>query len=126
MFDKNLVHAIIRGKDLDRGPAKLSVNLVLTRGHGSLLLGLYYLRAARHPETIHQLAFQKSLRSFRKTLSPETNTGCNPHSHQRRTVSVAGARLRLKLVSPKFRICSKSGEIFDRLPVLAFSDANCF
>jgi hypothetical protein len=40
MFDKNLVHAIIGGKDLDRGPAELSVNLVLTRGHGSLLLDL--------------------------------------------------------------------------------------
>ena len=35
MFDKNLVHAIIGGKDLDRGSAELSVNLVLTRGHGS-------------------------------------------------------------------------------------------
>jgi hypothetical protein len=53
MFDKNLVDAIIGGKDLDRGSAELSVNLgltkleltdlvltnfVLTRGHGSLLL----------------------------------------------------------------------------------------
>src|SRR5882724_10440140 len=38
MFDKNLVHAIISGKDLDRGSAELSVNLGLTRGHGSLLL----------------------------------------------------------------------------------------
>ena len=44
MFDNNLVHAIIGGKDLDCGSAqlsaKLSVNLVLTRGHGSLLLDL--------------------------------------------------------------------------------------
>jgi hypothetical protein len=45
MFDKNLVHAIIGGKDLDCGSAELSVNLeltigVLTRGHGSLLLDL--------------------------------------------------------------------------------------
>ena len=32
MFDKNLVHAIIGGKDLDCGSAELSVNLVLTRG----------------------------------------------------------------------------------------------
>jgi hypothetical protein len=40
MFDKNLVHAIIGGKDLDRGSAELSVNLVLTRGHASLLLDL--------------------------------------------------------------------------------------
>jgi hypothetical protein len=27
MFDENLVHAIIGGKDLDRGSAKLRVNL---------------------------------------------------------------------------------------------------
>ena len=40
MFDKNLVHAIIGGKDLDCGSAELSVNLVLTRSHGSLLLDL--------------------------------------------------------------------------------------
>ena len=40
MFDENLVHAIINGKDLDCGSAELSVNLVLTRGHGSLLLDL--------------------------------------------------------------------------------------
>ena len=40
MLDKNLVHAIIGGKDLDSGSAELSVNLVLTRGHGSLLLDL--------------------------------------------------------------------------------------
>jgi hypothetical protein len=39
-FDKNLVHAIIGGKDLDCGSAELGVNLVLTRGHGSLLLDL--------------------------------------------------------------------------------------
>jgi hypothetical protein len=45
MFDKNLVHAIIGGKDLDCGSAELSVNLVLTRGHGSLLLDLQYFRA---------------------------------------------------------------------------------
>jgi hypothetical protein len=36
MFDKNLVYAIIGGKDLDCGSAELSVNLALTRGHGSL------------------------------------------------------------------------------------------
>ena len=40
MFDKNLVHAIIGGKDLDCSSAELSVNLVLTRGHGSPLLDL--------------------------------------------------------------------------------------
>jgi hypothetical protein len=40
MFDKNLVDAIIGSKDLDCGSAELSVNLVLTHGHGSLLLDL--------------------------------------------------------------------------------------
>jgi hypothetical protein len=40
MFDKNLVHAIVGSKDLDCGSAESSVNLVLTRGHGSLLLDL--------------------------------------------------------------------------------------
>src|SRR5713101_7764766 len=45
MFDKNLVHAIIGAKELDGGSAQLrvnllSVNLRLTRGHGSLLLDL--------------------------------------------------------------------------------------
>src|SRR6266566_899448 len=33
MFDKNLVHAIIGGKNLDCGSAELSLNLGLTRGH---------------------------------------------------------------------------------------------
>src|ERR1700691_6430317 len=37
VFDKNLVHAIIGGKNLDRGSAELSASLVLARGHGSLL-----------------------------------------------------------------------------------------
>ncbi len=42
MFDQNLVHAVIGGKDLDSGTAELSVNPGLTigglaRGHGSLL-----------------------------------------------------------------------------------------
>src|SRR5215472_13400398 len=40
MFDKDLVHVIIGGKDLDCGSAELSVNLILTHGHGSLLLDL--------------------------------------------------------------------------------------
>ena len=40
MFDKNLVQAIVDCKDLDCGSARLSVNLVLTRGHGYLLLDL--------------------------------------------------------------------------------------
>ncbi len=47
MFDKNLVHAVIGGKDLDRGSAELSVNLGLTRGHGSLLLDLIILPGRR-------------------------------------------------------------------------------
>jgi len=40
MFDKNLIQAIVGGKDLDCGSAELSVHLVLTRGHGFLLLDL--------------------------------------------------------------------------------------
>ncbi len=36
MLDKNLVHTIIGGEDPDCGSAELSLNLVLTRGHGSL------------------------------------------------------------------------------------------
>src|SRR6266852_9293747 len=42
MFDKNLVHALIGGKDLDCGTAELSVNLGLRRSHGSLLLHLWF------------------------------------------------------------------------------------
>jgi predicted transcriptional regulator len=38
--------AYIGGEDLDCGSAQLSVNLLLTRGHGSVLLDLYYFRAA--------------------------------------------------------------------------------
>ena len=34
MLNKNLVHAIIGGKDLDCGSAEFGVNLGLTRGHG--------------------------------------------------------------------------------------------
>jgi len=52
MFDKNLVHAIIGGKDLDCGSAELRVNLGLTRGHGSLLLDLQYSRVVGDTETI--------------------------------------------------------------------------
>ncbi len=37
MFDKNLVQAIVSGKDLACGPAELSVNAFVTRRHGSLL-----------------------------------------------------------------------------------------
>src|SRR3984893_18118894 len=49
-FDKNLVHAIIGCKDLDRGSAGLSVHLVLTRSHGSLLLDLLILPGRRQTE----------------------------------------------------------------------------
>ena len=38
MFDKHLIHALIGGKDLDRGPAELCVNVVSRRGHVSALL----------------------------------------------------------------------------------------
>jgi hypothetical protein len=37
MFDKNLVHAIAGGEDLDCGSAELRLNPGLTRGHGSQL-----------------------------------------------------------------------------------------
>jgi hypothetical protein len=37
MFDKYLVYAIIGGKNLDCGSAELSANLLLARGHGSLI-----------------------------------------------------------------------------------------
>ena len=52
-FDKNLVDAIIGGKDLNRGSAELRVDQgltigVLTRDHGSLLLDLSYFRAVGH------------------------------------------------------------------------------
>ena len=40
MFDKNLVDAIIGGKDLDRGSAELSVNLGLTKRWALTNLGL--------------------------------------------------------------------------------------
>ena len=38
MFDEELVHSIVGGKDPDCGLAELSVSLGLTGGHGSLLL----------------------------------------------------------------------------------------
>jgi hypothetical protein len=49
MFEKNLVHAIIGGKDPDRGSAGLTVALVLTRGHGALLLDLRIRPGGRYP-----------------------------------------------------------------------------
>jgi hypothetical protein len=52
MFDKNLVNALVGGKDLDCGSAELRVNVVLTRDHGSLLLDPSYFRAC-HPEVMH-------------------------------------------------------------------------
>jgi len=44
MFDQNLIHAIIGGKDQGGGSAKLSVNLVLTCSHGSCSLALTLTR----------------------------------------------------------------------------------
>jgi hypothetical protein len=38
IFDKNLVDTIVGGKNPDCGRAELSVNLGLTRGHGSYSL----------------------------------------------------------------------------------------
>jgi hypothetical protein len=40
MFDKNLVHALVGGKDPHCGSTQLCVNFRLTCGHGSLLLDL--------------------------------------------------------------------------------------
>src|ERR1700675_1136244 len=40
MFEKQLVHALIGGKDLDCGTAKLRLNVVSRCGHGSALLDL--------------------------------------------------------------------------------------
>jgi hypothetical protein len=40
MFDQNLIHAIIGGKDLGRGSTGLSVKRGLTVGHGSCSLAL--------------------------------------------------------------------------------------
>lgn len=55
MFDKRLVDAIVGGKDLDCGSAKFwimsSVNLRLTRGHGTLLLEAMMLAGGGQPET---------------------------------------------------------------------------
>jgi hypothetical protein len=40
MFDKNLIHALVGGKDPHCGSSEFSLNLVLTRSHRSLLLDL--------------------------------------------------------------------------------------
>jgi len=56
VFDKNLVYAIINGKDFHCGLAERSLNLVLTRGHGSLPLDLYYFRAFGHPDVTPRVA----------------------------------------------------------------------
>jgi hypothetical protein len=37
MFDEQLVHAIVDGKHLHRGPAELRVSLGWMRGHGTFL-----------------------------------------------------------------------------------------
>ena len=37
MFYKKLVHAVVGGKDVGRGTAEFSVNIVLSLGHGPLL-----------------------------------------------------------------------------------------
>ena len=60
MFDEKLVHAIIGGKDLDCGAAELSVNLGLTRGHGSYSL-TYSTSGAPAPCTL----------GWREVLRPE-------------------------------------------------------
>jgi hypothetical protein len=40
MFDKNLIHPLVGGKDPHRGSPEFSLNLVLTRSHRSRLLDL--------------------------------------------------------------------------------------
>jgi hypothetical protein len=40
VFDQNLVHAIVGGKNLNCGLAELGVNLGLMLGHGCLFLDL--------------------------------------------------------------------------------------
>jgi hypothetical protein len=45
--DKNLVHAIMGGKDLDCGSANLNMDSGLTSGHGSLLLDLIIFSGRR-------------------------------------------------------------------------------
>jgi hypothetical protein len=64
MFDKNLVHAIIGGKGLHCSSAELRVNLVLTRGHGSLLLDTENLQAVALPEAIPRPALDEAGRQF--------------------------------------------------------------
>ena len=64
MFDKDLIHALIGGKDLDCGAAELCLNLRfenvgaadlglsdlgLARGHGSVLHDLSYFQAGEIP-----------------------------------------------------------------------------
>src|ERR1700756_2761397 len=44
---ENLIHAIVGGEDSDCRLVELRVNLVLARGHGSLLPDLWYVRIAR-------------------------------------------------------------------------------
>jgi hypothetical protein len=40
MFDENLVHALVNGKNPPCGSAEFSLNFALMRGHVSLLLDL--------------------------------------------------------------------------------------
>src|SRR5438034_11007545 len=54
MFDKNLVHAIVGGKDPDCGLPELSVGLALTRGHGSF--GNFRFRPVVLPLLLHAFA----------------------------------------------------------------------
>src|SRR5260370_9392322 len=73
MFDKNLVHAIIGGKDLDCGSAELSVNLGLTRGNGP-----------------YSLAYDTSGPSVRVFLAVFCSVGGRPGGGNRKTFSPRG------------------------------------
>src|SRR5882757_7934673 len=83
MFDKNLVHAIIGGKDLDCGAAELSVNLGLTRGHGSYSL-TYSTSGPSAARTFRRRSRSPALRKPPKGLEG------TPHACSRSVVSPLG------------------------------------
>jgi hypothetical protein len=83
MLDKNLVHAIVGGKDLDCGAAELSVNLGLTRGHGSYSL-TYSTSGPSATCTFRRLA-----RSSASQKPPRGSKG-TPHAYDSSVVSPFG------------------------------------
>jgi hypothetical protein len=73
MFDKNLVHALIGGKDLDCGSPELRVNLGWTRAHGSLLLDVMIRlgrrRSGSNPDKVGR-GFLEKPNEFDSTSQP--------------------------------------------------------